>query len=81
MVDGPMHTYRDYIQKGDIHPDTAQELAVEKLQLLHHALKSYQPDSGESGWRARFGLGRRKEATTPPQGLYMYGEVGRGNPC
>ncbi|WP_419798184.1 MAG: cell division protein ZapE [Terasakiella sp.] len=78
MVDGPMHTYRERIQKGDIHPDTAQELAVEKLQLLHHALKSYQPDSGESGWRARFGLGRRKEATTPPQGLYMYGEVGRG---
>ncbi|WP_135081840.1 cell division protein ZapE [Terasakiella sp. SH-1] len=78
MVEGPMHNYRELLREGSIHADPAQELAVEKLQLLHHALKSYEPDSGETGWRARFGLGRRKEAPTPPQGLYIYGEVGRG---
>ncbi|SCA57216.1 conserved hypothetical protein; putative nucleoside triphosphate hydrolase domain [Candidatus Terasakiella magnetica] len=78
MVEGPMHNYRELLREGSIHPDVAQELAVEKLQLLHHALKSYEPSSGETGWRARFGLGKRKETPTPPQGLYMYGEVGRG---
>ncbi|WP_417793596.1 cell division protein ZapE [Terasakiella pusilla] len=78
MVQGPMQRYREMLQEGDIKPDTAQELAVEKLQLLHNALKSYEPTSGEKGWRARFGLTRRKETPTPPQGIYMYGEVGRG---
>jgi len=78
MVEGPMHNYRQLLASGDIHEDVAQELAVEKLQLLHHALKSYEPATGEVGWRARFGLARRKETPTPPQGLYMYGDVGRG---
>ncbi len=78
MVQGPMQNYRDLLRSGDIHPDVAQELAVEKLQMLHHALKSYEPATGETGWRARFGLGKRKETPTPPQGLYMYGDVGRG---
>ena len=78
MVEGPMHNYRELLNSGEIHSDVAQELAVEKLQLLHHALKSYEPSSGETGWRARFGLMRRQDAPTPPQGLYMYGDVGRG---
>jgi len=78
MSEGPIHAYRDLLARGDIHPDMAQELAVEKLQLLHHALKSYEPTSGETGWRARFGLLRRAEVPTPPQGLYVYGDVGRG---
>lgn len=78
MVDGPIGRYRDLLDEGDIKPDPAQELAVEKLQLLHHALKSYEPQTGETGWRARFGLARRKETPTPPQGIYMYGDVGRG---
>lgn len=78
MSEGPIHAYRDLLQRGEIHADSAQELAIEKLQLLHHALKSYEPASGETGWRARFGLMRRTEAPTPPQGLYVYGDVGRG---
>ncbi len=78
MPDGPITAYRELLRDGEIKPDNAQELAVEKLQLLHHALKSYEPSSGEKGWRARFGLGKRKESPTPPQGLYIYGEVGRG---
>lgn len=78
MHDGPMRAYRALLQKGEINPDSAQELAIEKLQILHHALKSYEPRTGESGWRARFGLIRRLEAATPPQGIYIYGDVGRG---
>ncbi len=53
-----------------------QELAAEKLQSLHHALHGHVPSSGISGWKARFGLSRRREE--PPQGLYIYGGVGRG---
>lgn len=55
-----------------------QELAAEKLTSLAHALKNYAPRSGKKGWMERFGLGGRAQADVPPQGLYLYGSVGRG---
>ena len=64
------------ILDGELRSDPAQGLAVEKLQSLHHALAAYEPASGKGGWKERFGLGRRREE--PPQGLYMFGGVGRG---
>ncbi|RED51247.1 cell division protein ZapE [Aestuariispira insulae] len=76
MTDGPLFTYRALKSEGTLRPDPIQELAAEKLQSLHHAVGGYRPDSGQSGWKARLGLARRK--TMPPQGLYMYGGVGRG---
>src|SRR5690606_15760088 len=58
--------------------DFAQELAAEKLQSLHHALKHYRPEQAKSGgWRERLGLARRREMEAP-QGLYIFGPVGRG---
>lgn len=78
MTSGPLFVYREKLAKGEIKQDPAQELAAEKLQSLHHALDHYQPQTGTGGWRERFGIGRRKSAATPPQGLYIYGEVGRG---
>ena len=72
----PLIAYRALLQAGDIKPDPAQALAVEKLQSLHHALDHYEPATGFGGWKARFGLTRRRE--DPPQGLYMFGGVGRG---
>jgi cell division protein ZapE len=74
----PLDAYHAMRAAEEILADPAQRLAVEKLQALHHALVGYQP-AGEgwlSGWKDRFGLGRRTE--TPPLGLYMYGPVGRG---
>ena len=53
-----------------------QRLAVEKLQSLHHAVTDYRPATGIAGWRARFGLTRRRDPA--PQGLYLFGGVGRG---
>ena len=53
-----------------------QELAAEKLQSLYNALRHYEPATGRGGWKARLGLSRRK--ADPPQGLYMFGGVGRG---
>jgi len=76
MVEGPLADYRAKISAGELTPDPVQALAVEKLQSLHHALAAYEPAKGRSGWKARFGLARRRE--DPPQGLYLVGGVGRG---
>lgn len=80
MSDGPLHLYRQQKADGALKPDQHQELAVEKLQSLHNALKNHRPNGGgEEGWFARFGFGRRhKDVDPPPQGLYFYGPVGRG---
>jgi cell division protein ZapE len=78
--DGPLPAYRAMQRGGRLHHDPAQELAAEKLQSLYNALKDYRPenDNGSSlfAWIERLGLSRRDEAA--PQGLYIYGGVGRG---
>lgn len=90
MSEGPLYTYRERLKSGEIRPDPAQELAVEKLQSLTKAVRGYRPTSGEPGWLARFGLGAKPAkpslqwtpgdavGATPRQGLYIFGEVGRG---
>ncbi len=74
---GPMDAYRALLAAGKIAPDPAQRLAVEKLQDLHNRLAYHDPVGGEAGWRRFFTLGSRRRST-PPQGLYIYGDVGRG---
>ncbi|MCW5700672.1 MAG: AFG1 family ATPase [Rhodospirillales bacterium] len=76
MPEGPLAQYRERLAAGDIRPDREQELAAEKLESLANALLQYEPSSGPAGWKERFGLARRRQE--PPQGLYMYGGVGRG---
>jgi cell division protein ZapE len=89
MTDGPLHAYRARLEAGVLKPDPVQELAAEKLQSLHNALAGYRPGQGPGGWLARFGLGGRSRApfqwqpgdavsAPPKQGLYIFGEVGRG---
>ena len=75
-TDGPLAQYRARLQTGELTPDPAQKLAVEKLQSLWRALANYKPGNGERGWRARLGLTRASEE--PPLGLYIFGGVGRG---
>jgi cell division protein ZapE len=75
MTDSPLSLYRAEIAAGHLVRDPVQALAVEKLESLFHALAHYQPGRA-GGWKARLGLARREE--TPPQGLYLYGGVGRG---
>lgn len=78
MSDGPLALYRTRRAAGELRYDADQELAVEKLESLAHALKGYRPGpAAEGGWRARLGLTRR-QSEPAPQGLYMYGGVGRG---
>ncbi len=74
--EGPLAAFRALIRDGTLKPDPVQRLAVEKLQSLHHALNDYRPTTGIAGWRARFGLTRRRDPA--PQGLYLFGGVGRG---
>jgi cell division protein ZapE len=76
MSDGPLFAYREQRRAGELEPDAGQELAVEKLQSVHNALRHYDPESGRSGWKSRLGLARRR--VEPPQGLYLYGGVGTG---
>jgi len=72
---GPLALYRARQAKGQLNPDPAQALAAEKLQSLYHALANYRP-AGRSSWLERLGLARRQEQA--PQGLYIFGAVGRG---
>lgn len=79
--DGPLAAFRARQRDGQLQHDAAQLLAAEKLQSLHNALKNYQAEAPETGWtaswRERLGLARRREETAP-QGLYLFGGVGRG---
>lgn len=90
MPEGPLSLYRARRGTGTLRPDPDQELAAEKFQSLYQALKGYQPQAAgggeaKAGWLQRFGLGRLRAsppspeiASTAPQGLYLYGGVGRG---
>jgi cell division protein ZapE len=73
---GVAAAYRARVATGEVLPDPAQALAVEKLQSLARALVTYKPAGSSGGWRARLGL--RASSAEPPQGLYLFGGVGRG---
>lgn len=75
VMEGPLALYRARQAKGHLKPDPAQALAAEKLQALHHALANYRP-AGRGTWLERLGLARRQAEA--PQGLYLFGAVGRG---
>lgn len=74
--EGPQAAYRALVGSGALIADPSQALAAEKLQGLSRALLHYKPGNGEGGWRARLGLVSRPDAA--PQGLYLFGSVGRG---
>ena len=72
MQDGPLQRYRQMVQARELAPDIAQELAAEKLQLLANRLAHYsEPRRG-----VLLPFARRRR--TAPEGLYLYGGVGRG---
>jgi cell division protein ZapE len=68
MSEGPLSGYRRLVARGELTGDAAQERAAAKLDGLHRQLRSYQ-----RGRRSFFG-----SVATPPKGLYIFGEVGRG---
>lgn len=79
--DGPLAAYRALRRAGKISPAPAQELAVEKLQVLHIHLQHYHAagaNGDEGGVFARFFARGGRRRAPPPQGIYIFGDVGRG---
>src|SRR5215471_20668739 len=72
MQDGPLQRYRQMVVDGELAPDTAQELAAEKLQLRANRLAKY----GEPALGKLLPFARRRGSV--PDGLYLCGAVGRG---
>ncbi|RJF88678.1 cell division protein ZapE [Oleomonas cavernae] len=75
---GPLDAYADLVARGAVLSDPAQRLAIEKLEILHQRLGLWSPPAraarGLFGWLS----GRIRSHEEPPQGLYIYGGVGRG---
>jgi cell division protein ZapE len=74
---GPLEAYRKLLAENALQHDPIQLLAVEKLQTLHRRLANYDPNTSTK-WTDIFKLGVSKPRVEPPQGIYMYGDVGRG---
>lgn len=65
-----MREYQSLIASRALSYDAAQEKAVAVLEQLAARLEDYRP---ANGWLARW-----RKAKAAPQGLYLYGAVGRG---
>jgi cell division protein ZapE len=73
---GPHGLYRALLELGTLEPDSSQEHATEKLQTLYNKLTAVSSDAG--GLRAWFKRLREPSVLNAPQGLYLWGGVGRG---
>ncbi|MGI9384607.1 MAG: cell division protein ZapE, partial [Methyloligellaceae bacterium] len=73
MDNGPLQRYRAMTDSGELALDMAQLLAAEKLQLLANRLSQYEPPARTDF----FSFFTRKRGEVP-EGLYMFGGVGRG---
>jgi cell division protein ZapE len=64
---GLLERYRAQVAAGELTRDSLQEAAAARLEKLARELKRYRP-------------GRRlfRGTATPPKGLYLWGDVGRG---
>jgi cell division protein ZapE len=70
-VSGILARYRDLVEAGELRPDAEQAAVAERLDTLQQELEK-TPKRGSILWRALKG---KPEA---PQGVYMWGGVGRG---
>src|SRR5690606_13926133 len=66
----PSAAYAAGVAEGRWQPDPAQAAALAELDRIHQGLLAGQ---ARRGWRRWFGA-----APPPPQGLYLWGSVGRG---
>jgi cell division protein ZapE len=73
MTETLLEQYRRLQAEGKVAPDSAQALAVEKLQILTNRLARYTPPASTDFFS--FFTRRRGEV---PKGLYVFGAVGRG---
>ncbi len=73
MPESLLQKYRRLLGDGKIAPDSAQALAVEKLQILTNRLAAHAPPARTDFFS--YFTRRRGEV---PKGLYIFGAVGRG---
>jgi cell division protein ZapE len=74
----PKQRYEHDLKKLGFQRDSAQESAVDALDLLYHQFQDYlnQPIKPSAVWAKWFG--RQPEQPNLPKGLYFWGGVGRG---
>ena len=70
----PLGIYHARRRSSELRPDPGQELAIEKLQILHDSLVHHGPRRVNK-WQELLRLKRREAA---PRGIYFFGDVGRG---
>lgn len=82
--EGPEAEYQALLQAGELQPDIAQCRAINALERLHRELLAYvevnssrNQRSYSSWWPFRL-LTRKNDSLVAPQGVYLYGGVGRG---
>ncbi len=78
---GPLAAYRAKMAEGELTPDDAQRLAIERLQDLWVKLRGYDPVLRPQNSLFSRLLRRKPTEGAPedrPNGLYLVGEVGRG---
>jgi cell division protein ZapE len=73
MANDIIGSYRRRLALREIEPDPAQEATVESLQALADRIAAWKRDKG-----GLFSFLRRNANGDAPNGLYMYGGVGRG---
>ncbi|XP_014118860.1 PREDICTED: lactation elevated protein 1 isoform X2 [Pseudopodoces humilis] len=71
VCNGPLEHYDFLIKQEELKNDEQQRRVVERLQKLHESLKGYSIDSKNI-------LSKVFAKTKPPEGLYVYGDVGTG---
>ena len=71
MIAALKSIYQSRIIAGTLRADPAQAEAVDILQRLVERLDGYRP---QQGWLARL----LKKPVAAPQGIYLFGDVGRG---
>lgn len=74
MAGDPLHNYFALVDRGEIAHDPAQVRAAHHLQRLHDALADWRPGM-KTGRLRLLGFGR---PVSPPEGIYLWGDVGRG---
>ncbi|MBT8114309.1 MAG: AFG1 family ATPase [Arenicella sp.] len=74
MASTPLSRYRQNLKETEFEPDEAQRQAVDHLQRLFDQLLAQQQK--KTSWLHKLGL--KEVDSTPVQGLYFWGGVGRG---
>ena len=69
--EGPWAGYNSLVSSGTLARDTGQELAVDKLQILHRNLAGYNLENPLFSWKSLFSF-RSTNKESYPKGLYIF---------